>query len=78
VVIEPICISASARRLMDGKLLNAMLSLLFPAYLVVTLNSLDGRLLAPEVEAPAAVVKPHPRLRLGVAYRKRRKDAKGG
>jgi hypothetical protein len=42
---------------MDGKWLNAVSLLLFPAYLVVTPNSLDGRLPAPEAEAPAAVVK---------------------
>ncbi len=32
-----------------------MVSLLFPATLVVTPNSLEGRLLAPEADSPAAV-----------------------
>lgn len=51
VVVEPICVSAGARRLMDAKWLNAVLLLLFPACLVVAPNSLDGRLLVLEAEA---------------------------
>jgi hydroxymethylpyrimidine/phosphomethylpyrimidine kinase len=55
VVMDPICLSGSGRRLIDEELLNAMVSLLFPASLVVTPNTLEGRLLAPEADSPAAV-----------------------
>ena len=55
VVMDPVCVSGSGRRLIDEELLNAMVSLLFPAALVVTPNTLEGRLLAPEADSPAAV-----------------------
>lgn len=55
VVMDPVCVSGGGRRLIDEEMLNAMVSLLFPATLVVTPNTLEGRLLAPEADSPAAV-----------------------
>ncbi len=55
VVMDPVCVSGGGRRLIDEELLNAMVSLLFPATLVVTPNTLEGRMLAPEVDSPAAL-----------------------
>ncbi len=55
VVMDPVCVSGGGRRLIDEELLNAMVSLLFPATLVVTPNTLEGRMLAPEADSPAAV-----------------------
>lgn len=55
VVVDPVCVSGGGRRLIDEELLNAMVSLIFPATLVVTPNTLEGRLLAPEADSPAAV-----------------------
>lgn len=54
VVMVPVCVSGGGRRLIDDELLNAMVSLLFPATLVVTPNTLEGRMLAPEADSPAA------------------------
>lgn len=54
LVIDPVCVSGAGRRLVDDELLNAVVSLLFPAALVVTPNTLEGRLLAPEADSPAA------------------------
>lgn len=55
VIIDPVCVSGGGRRLIDEELLNAMVSLLFPATLVVTPNTLEGRMLAPEADSPAAM-----------------------
>ncbi len=55
VVMDPVCVSGGGRRLIDEELLNAMVSLLFPATLVVTPNTLEGRMLAPEADSPAAM-----------------------
>lgn len=55
VVMDPVCVSGGGSRLIDEEQLNAMVSLLFPATLVVTPNILEGRLLAPEADSPAAM-----------------------
>lgn len=55
VIVDPECVSADGSRLMDEEILDAMVSLLFPATLVATANTLEGRLLAPEADSPAAV-----------------------
>lgn len=55
VVVDPVCVSGGGRRLIDEELLDAIVSLLFPATLVVTPNTLEGRLLAPEADSPAAM-----------------------
>ncbi len=55
VVVDPVCVSGEGSRLLDEELLNAMVSLLFPATLVVTPNTREGRLLAPEADSPGAM-----------------------
>lgn len=55
VVMDLVCVSGGGRGLIDDELLNAMVSPLFPATLVVTPNTLQGRMLAPEADLPAAM-----------------------
>lgn len=55
VVTDPVCVSGGGSRLIGEEQLDAMVSLLFPTTLVVTPNILEGRLLAPEADSPAAM-----------------------
>lgn len=55
LIVDPVCVSGGGRPLMDEELLDAMVSLLFPRALIVTPNTLEGRLLAPEADSPAAM-----------------------
>ena len=55
LVVDPVCVSGSGTRLVDEDMLDALVSLLFPVTLVATPNTIEGRLLAPEADSPAAV-----------------------
>lgn len=55
LVVDPVCVSGGGTRLVDEDTLDALVSLLFPVTLIATPNSLEGRLLAPEADSPAAV-----------------------
>lgn len=51
VVIDPVCSSGAGTQLTDDEQLNAMVSLLFPLSTVVTPNTVEARLLAPEADS---------------------------
>jgi len=55
LVVDPVCVSGSGTRLVDEDMLDALVSLLFPLTLVATPNTIEGRLLAPDADSPAAV-----------------------
>ena len=55
LVVDPVCVSGGGARLVNEDTLDALVSLLFPATLMTTPNTVEGRLLAPEADSPAAV-----------------------
>jgi hydroxymethylpyrimidine/phosphomethylpyrimidine kinase len=55
LVVDPVCVAGGGARLVDEEVLNAMVSLLFPRTLIVTPNTVEGRLLAPEADSPGAI-----------------------
>lgn len=55
LVLDPVCISGAGTRLADEETLDALVSLLIPAALMTTPNTIEGRLLAPEADSTAAV-----------------------
>jgi hydroxymethylpyrimidine/phosphomethylpyrimidine kinase len=54
VVVDPVCASGAGTRLADDDLLDAIAGLLIPRATIVTPNTLEVRLLAPESDSPRA------------------------
>jgi hydroxymethylpyrimidine/phosphomethylpyrimidine kinase len=54
VVIDPVCASGAGTPLTDDEQMNAMVSLLLPLATVITPNTVEARLLAPEADSLTA------------------------
>ena len=54
-IVDPVLASGAGRALVDDEMLDALVSLLFPRTTVLTPNTLEARLLAPEADSPEAM-----------------------